>query len=94
MVDLDVFWSGLQERLSVLSNLDKRYKDVKIKSADAERSNSIYKLVLSSHRRSITNDNPKALVFLYQNQRLTSGAFEIDIVEEGSEDMDMEDIAP
>lgn len=91
VVDLDVFWNGLQERLPVLSGLAKRYKDVIINSADAERSNSVYKLVLSSRRGSITNQNLKALVFLYHNQRLTTGAFEMDIVEQNSEE-DMEDI--
>lgn len=78
VVDLDVFWDGLLERLPVLSALAKRYKDVIVNSADAERSNSLYKLVLSSRRRSITNSNLKALVFLYHNQRLTSGVFERD----------------
>lgn len=90
VVDLDVFWDGLQERLPVLSVLAKRSKDVIIKSADAERSNNIYKLALSSRRRSITNNNLKPLVFLYHNQRLTSGAFERDEMEEDSEE-DMED---
>ncbi|TDH05603.1 hypothetical protein EPR50_G00124200 [Perca flavescens] len=41
VVDLDVFWDGLQERLPVLSSLAKRYKDAVSNSADAERSNSI-----------------------------------------------------
>lgn len=91
VVDLDVFWDGLQERLPVLSALAKRYKDVIVNSADAERSNSIYKLVLSSRRRSVTNKNLKALVFLYHNQRLTSGAFEVDEMQEDIEE-DMEDI--
>lgn len=77
VVDLDVFWDGLQERLPILSVLAKRYKDVIVNSADAERSNSICKLVLSSRRRSVSNNNLKALVFLYHNQRLTSGAFEM-----------------
>lgn len=69
--------SGM-ERLPVLSVLAKRYKSFIVNSADAERSKSIYKLVLSSRRRSVTNDNLKVLVFLYDNQRLTSGAFEMD----------------
>ncbi|KAK7881121.1 hypothetical protein WMY93_029530 [Mugilogobius chulae] len=88
VVNLDVFWDGLQERLPVLSSLAKRYKDAVINSADAERSNSIYKLVLCSRRRSTTNDHLKAFVFLYHNQRLTSGAFQRD---EGEVD-DFEDI--
>ncbi|RXN03368.1 CGG triplet repeat-binding 1 [Labeo rohita] len=78
VVDLDVFCDGLLERLPVLSALAKRYKDVIVNSAYAERSNSLYKLVLSSRRRSITNSNLKVLVFLYHNQRLTSGVFERD----------------
>lgn len=82
VVDLDVFWDGLQERLPILSRLAIRYKSVIVNSADAERSNSIYKLVLSSRRRSITNDNLKALVFLYHNQRVASGAFEDKDLEE------------
>lgn len=82
VVDLDVFWDGLQERLPILSGLAIRYKSVIVNSADAERSNSIYKLVLSSRRRSITNDNLKALVFLYHNQRVASGAFEDKDLEE------------
>lgn len=76
VVDLDIFWDGLKERLPILSGLAMRYKSVIVNSADAERSNSIYKLVLSSRRRSVTNDNLKALVFLYHYQRLASGAFE------------------
>ena len=86
VVDLDVFWDGLQERLPHLSVLAKRYKSVIVNSADAERSNSIYKLVLSSRRRSVTNDNLKALVFLYHNQRLTSGAFEMNEEDEDFEE--------
>ncbi|KAJ4946268.1 hypothetical protein JOQ06_023936 [Pogonophryne albipinna] len=94
VVDLDVFWVGVQERLPVLSSLAHRYKDAVSNSADAERSNSIYKLVLSSRRRSTTNQNLKALVFLCHNQRILSGAFEREkgkVIEgEEWEDMDIE----
>ena len=72
VVDLDVFWDGLQERLPLLTSLAKRYKDAVLNSADIERSNSIYKLVLSNRRKSTTNQNLKALVFLYHNQRVRS----------------------
>ncbi|XP_067245545.1 uncharacterized protein [Chanodichthys erythropterus] len=88
VVDLDIFWDGLKERLPILSGLAIRYKSVIVNSADAERSNSIYKLVLSSRRRSVTNDNLKALVFLYHNQRLASGAFEDKDFEEDFESFD------
>lgn len=98
VVDLDVFLDGLQERLSVLSSLAHRYKDAVSNSADAERSNIIYKLVLSSRRRSTTNQNLKALVFLYHNQWVRSGAFEREEKKkekengegEDGEDMDVE----
>lgn len=66
MVDLDVFWDDLQERLPMLSSLAKRDKDAISNSADAERSNSLYKLIY----------NLKALFFLYHNQQVHSGAFE------------------
>jgi hypothetical protein len=84
VVDLDVFWDGVQERLPGLSSLAKRYKDAASNSADSE-SNSIYKLVLSNQRRSTTNQNLKALVFLYHKQRVRSGAFEREEMVEGEE---------
>lgn len=91
-VDLDVFWDGLQERLPVLSSLAHRYKDAVPNSTDAEQSNSIYKLVLSSRRRSTTNQNLKALVFLDHNQWVRSGAFEREEREKGKEmEEDMEE---
>ncbi|CAL8383088.1 unnamed protein product [Arctogadus glacialis] len=89
VVDLDVFWDGVQERLPGLSSLAKRYKDAVSNSADAARSNSIYKLVLSN-RRSTTNQNLKALVFLYHNQRVRSGAFEREEIVEGEEMEEMD----
>ena len=66
-VDTDLFWDSMREPLPQLSRLAKRYKDCVCNSADVERSNSIYKLVLSSRRRSLTEPNIKALVFLYFN---------------------------
>jgi len=65
----------------VLSSLAKGYKDAVSNSADAERSNSIYKLLLPNRRRSTTKQNLKALVFLYHNQRVRSGAFESEEIE-------------
>ena len=85
VVDLDVFWDGVQERLPGLSSLAKRYKDAVSNSAGAGRTNSIYKLVLSNQRRSTTNQNLKALVFLYHKQRVRSGAFEREEMVEGEE---------
>ena len=84
-----MFWDGVQERLPGLSSLAKRYKDAVSNSAGAGRTNSIYKLVLSNRRRSTTNINLKALVFLYHNQRVRSGAFEREEMVQG-EEMDVE----
>ncbi len=60
---------------SIAKRPDQMAQDVIMHSADAKQRNSIYKLVLSTRRRLISNNNLKALVFLYHNQRLTSGAF-------------------
>lgn len=78
IVDLDTFWVGLQDRLPVLSKLALRYKDAVSNSADAERCNSIYKLILSNRRRSSTSSNLRALVFLYYNQKVESGLLDMD----------------
>lgn len=65
----------------MLSKLALRYKDAVSNSADAERCNSIYKLVLSNRRRSTSNSHLRALVFLYYNQKVDSGLLEIDDLE-------------
>ena len=70
VIDTDLFWHSMQEPLPQLSRLAKRYKDCVTNSADVERSNSIYKLVLSSRRRSLSEPNIKALVFLYVNLKV------------------------
>ncbi|XP_060777572.1 uncharacterized protein LOC132886657 isoform X2 [Neoarius graeffei] len=85
-VDLDVFWLGLRERLPSMSQLALMYMNAVSNSADAERSNSIYKLVLSNRRRSTSCSNLKALVFLYYNQKIQCGLFES---EEPHDEIDM-----
>ncbi len=85
LVDLDLFWIGIQDILPNLSRIAIIYKDVVTSTADAERSNSLYKLVLNARRRSLSEKSLRALLFLYYNQRLTSGSagddddFEIDV---------------
>lgn len=73
VIDTDLFWDSMQVPLSQLSRLAKRYKECVTNSADVERSNSIYKLVLSSRRRSLSEPNIKALVFLYFNLKVQCG---------------------
>lgn len=59
ITDTDLFWDSMQEPLPQLSKLAKRYKDCVTK-----RSNSIYKLVLSSRQCSLSEPNIKALSVL------------------------------
>lgn len=73
VIDTDLFWDSMQVPLPQLSRLAKRYKECVTNSADVERSNSIYKLVLSSRRRSLSEPNIKALVFLYFNLKVQCG---------------------
>lgn len=57
-----------------------------VNSGDAECINSISKLVLLRWRRSVKNDIFKGLVFLYHNQRLTSGVSEDEHFDESSDE--------
>ena len=63
----------MQVPLPQLSRSAKRYKECVTNSADVERSNSIYKLVLSSRRHSLSEPNIKALVFRYFNLKVQCG---------------------
>ena len=67
LFDTDVFWSGVQDRVPTLASLALRYKDAITNSADAERSNSLYNIVLSDRRRFLSEESLKELVFLYFN---------------------------
>lgn len=79
-----------RDETSCAEHLGQKVQRCCLNLADAERSNSIYKLVLSNRRRSTTNQNLRALVFLYHNQRLCSGAFEREEMEDEREDMEDE----
>jgi hypothetical protein len=62
VVDCDAFWSIVADRVPTLAKAF-TYKDVVTSSGDAERCNSIYKIVLGARRRSLKEYNIKALVF-------------------------------
>lgn len=64
IVELDSYWIGVHDRLPVLSKLALRYKDAVSNSADAERCNSIYKLVLSNRMPSSTSSDLRTLPVL------------------------------
>ena len=76
LVDCDAFWFSVADKVSTLAKLAATYKDVVTSSANAEQCNSIYKIVLGARRRSLKEDNIKALVFLHFNQQPAVKTFE------------------
>ena len=74
VVNLDLFWKGVQDLLPNFSRIALIYKDVVTSSADAEKSNSLYKLVLNACRRSLSVISLQSLLFLYYNNKRLSGA--------------------
>ena len=72
----DEFWKSVSTNLPQLSALAMRYKDAVTNSADAERSFSMYNLVFSPRRRSLSTENLVALVFLYHNQGVLYDVFD------------------
>jgi len=70
--DVEVFWKSVGERLPVLTAIAMTYINAVCNSADAERSNSLYNLVLDSQRRSLSEDSLRASVFLYYNNNVPS----------------------
>jgi hypothetical protein len=71
-VDVDLFWKAVDEQVPQLAKVANQYKFAVTNSADAERSFSIYNLVLTSRRRSLSLKTIKAIVFLYYNKRVAS----------------------
>ena len=57
-----------------MAALAKKYSNAVCNSADSERSFSLYSLILSSRRRSLSEKSIKALCFLYYNLRVQCGA--------------------
>ena len=72
----DEFWKSVSTNLPQLSALAMRYKDAVTNSADAERSFSMYNLVFSPRRRSLSTENLVVLVFLYHNQGVLYDVFD------------------
>lgn len=70
--DVEVFWLSMGERLPHMAPIALTYINAVCNSADAERSNSLYNLVLDSRRRSLSQESLKALVFLYYNNNVHS----------------------
>ena len=66
-LDLTVFWNSVVSDVPKLSACALKYIYACLNSAHAERSFSIYNLVFSERRRSLNEDNLRALVFLYYN---------------------------
>ena len=60
----------MSDKLPVMSAIAIKYKDAVCNSTDAERSNSIYNMILSERRRSLSEDTIKSLVHLYYNKHL------------------------
>ena len=73
----NAFCKSVSPDLPQLSALAMRYKDTVTISADAERSFSLYNLVFSPRRRSLSNQSLVALVFLYHNQGVEYDVFDI-----------------
>ena len=75
-VNIIQFWKGIEHRIPCLAKAAMATVCSVLNSADAERSNSIYNLVLKSRRRSLLPNTIRQLVFMYHNQRVTCGALE------------------
>ena len=65
--DVLSFWHSVEDRVPTLSQLAATYVNCVTNSADAERSFSLYNLVVTCRRTQLSQDSIKALVFLYYN---------------------------
>lgn len=72
--NIDQFWDTVSDRVPSMAALANKYVNAVCNSADSERSFSLYSLILSSRRRSLSENKIKALCFLYYNLRVQSGA--------------------
>ena len=73
VVNPHLFWKGVEDRVPNLSRLAQLIICAVTNSADAERSNSIYNLILDSRRRKLLPESLRMMVFLYYNNLVTSG---------------------
>ena len=67
-LDLELFWQSCCTEVPALARVAKRYIFSTINSADCERSFSLYNLLLSHRRRSLSEQSLRSLCFLYYNQ--------------------------
>ena len=67
-LDLQQFWLSVQLKVPTLAKFALKYIFATVHSADVERSFSLYNIILSDRRRSLTPENLKKLIFLYYNQ--------------------------
>lgn len=67
IIDTDTFWVGQMERLPMLAKIAIAYKDAVTNSAQVERSNSIYNVILGARRRSLSEQSIRCLLFLQYN---------------------------
>jgi hAT family C-terminal dimerisation region len=68
--DAEIVWQSMRERLPCMARLALTYINAVCNSADAERSNSLYNLILDNRRRSLSEESIKALLFLYYNNNV------------------------
>ncbi|GFO02965.1 hat family dimerization domain [Plakobranchus ocellatus] len=66
--DRELFWKSCAGSRPGLSQLADRYMFATVHSADAERSFSMYNLILSDRRRSLSTETLRGLTFLYYNK--------------------------
>jgi hypothetical protein len=65
--NVEFFWNSMSEKLPCMTCIARTYVNVVCNSADAERSNSLYNLIVDNRRRSLSEDSIKYLLFLYYN---------------------------
>ena len=66
-VHIDAFWNRVHDRVPNLASLASKYKDCITNLADAEKNNSLYNIVLSDRRHSLSQQKLRELVCLYFN---------------------------
>ena len=66
-IDMTTFRKSMKDNVPNLAQLALRYCNAVMNSADAERSFSLYNLVLSDRRKPLTEKTLKVLAFLYYN---------------------------
>ena len=68
--DICAYWKSISDRVPSLAQVALTYVNCPISSADAERSFSLYNILLDARRRSLSEQSIRSLLFLYCNQKL------------------------